>query len=63
MSTIHLIYDARDKLVVPTDQLATIGASCIILRLPDGDLYAEDVPNLSRELALLFLEQLAIAKG
>lgn len=62
MPAIHLIFDARDKLVVPIDQLAYLGASCVVMRLPEGDLFAEDVPELSRELARLFLAQLAIEK-
>jgi hypothetical protein len=62
MPAIHLIYDERDKLTVPADQLAYIGASYIVLGLPNDGVSAEEVPELSRELARLLLTQLAIPK-
>ena len=62
MPAIHLIYDSQSKLTVPVEQLATLGVSCVVLLLPDGDLHAEDVPEISRELARLLLTQLAIPK-
>jgi hypothetical protein len=63
MPAIHLIFDADDRLQVPIEMLSKIGASCVVLRLPSQILHAEEVPELSRELARLFLTQLAIDHG